>query len=191
MALILVRQEKYKKAAAAYEIALGMGSKRVSPQTLFSIYQYIRAVPEAARVAGQGKLKKTHWLKRAQALFQSAQFKTALDLLEANPQRAALPRAVLLKGKILAAMGNTEAAVKTWISCSSLPLARGENQGQLRKERDQIRARALILAGQSLWLEKKWLQARRVFKQLSRLSGYESTGLALADTMQYLIDTKP
>ncbi|MCG8472464.1 MAG: hypothetical protein MI742_11470 [Desulfobacterales bacterium] len=45
MALILVRQEKYKKAAAAYEIALGLGSKRVSPQTLFSIDQYIRAVP--------------------------------------------------------------------------------------------------------------------------------------------------
>ena len=105
-------------------------------------------------MAGQGKLKKTHWLKRAQALFQSAQFKTALDLLEANPQRAALPRAVLLKGKILAAMGNTEAAVKTWISCRSLPLAGEENQGQLRRERGQITARALILAGQTLWLEK-------------------------------------
>jgi tetratricopeptide (TPR) repeat protein len=188
---VLVKQEKYQKAAGAYEIANLLGNKNISPGNLFSIYRYLYVHSEASRWAEDPVLKKTHWLEHAEELYQAADFTKALQVLDQEPTSYINPQALILRGKSHLALGNTDEAVVTWLRCMDLPLPEDENLRQARQQRDELTAAALMLAGETCWLQKKWLKARDIFRKLSYLPGYEGAGNSLASTMQYLLDNEP
>ncbi|MGD9157647.1 MAG: tetratricopeptide repeat protein [Desulfobacteraceae bacterium] len=188
---VFVQQKKYKEAAGAYEIALLSGSKNITPANMFSLYRFLLIHSEAARWAGDPEYVDSHWLKQAEELYRAALFDKAIEVLKNRHRAEKNPEVLLLEGKCLLCLDKKDEAVKVFLSCKDIPLPETGDLRDARRKRDEICGRAYLLAGEIRWLQKNWLEARDIFRELSYFPGYEDSGKLLSNTMQYVIDSRP
>ena len=187
---IAVNTKKYQRAATYVEIANTVAPDHSKSNLVSNLYSYLSAWNELVRYL---RLEGTSHYDIAEKLAASCQYQSALDELEklsVKPDK----ESALLKGQLQFALGRNDEAVNQLLQVEKISLLlpehvremNGSNKEQ-RRQRDRLTARAFLLAGQILWLDHKWEQARDVFKKLELLPGYEEMGINLARCMQGLL----
>jgi len=189
LALIRIHQDDYPAAAAYLEVAGFLAPDRVQHATLSNLYGSRSAWNEQVRHLEQLKRNPYQVARRLKA---ASNYLQALERL--GQQGEADMESALMQGTLLFATGRNSEAVVCLLKVARLPCTfralsgqKTVSQQERRHYKDRLRARALLLAGQILWLDHQWLAARDVFKKLELLSGYEDVGKSLASCMQSLL----
>ena len=185
---IAINRRQYDKAIACLEIVNLLAPSTAISAQLGQLYRFQSAWNEYLRVSDS-----TDTIEVARALIASQQYALALSRLEAGDSRTA-PEATMLRGQVLFYLDRREEAVTALLAAANM-VPEGAAEGRHnasearshRQSRDRIRASALLLAGQILWLEHKWEAARDVYKQLELLPGQAEIGRNLANCMQGLL----
>lgn len=189
---VLVRKGDSLAAAAALETALSFGKDtstrhRLSPTPLMqlaSLYARGHANAEAAqRLSENGEPDSA--TRAAQYHYLAGQFEAALLMLDSQsnqgPPMQSLRKA-LLKGRTLIHLGRAAEAVDVLTKTIAITVPPAD-----RNAANRIRATAYLLAGESLWMDKKWTEAAATFDTLATIPGYGKTGASLAKAMRALI----
>lgn len=190
---IAINRQDHSRATAYLEIAHTLAPGKGVESLLGRLYGVQSAWNELIRYK---RLQGAPPTEIAEKLAVSCQYRAAIEELNrssAEPDK----RSALLKGQLLFWIGDNERAVKQLLDVELLPLdpsddssTDGSNLKEERRRRDRLSAQALLLAGQILWLDHEWEQARNVFKRLELLPGWKEQGRALADCMQQFLQEK-
>ena len=190
---IAIQKQDYAGAAAYLELATLLKQNNITSHSLTQLYAHQSAWNELVRY--QQKLDKPI-TDQVHSLILSSQYERALNELEKIPEMSM--NESFQKGQLLFYLGKNSEAVTELLRVGTLPF-KSQEQGntgvkskkQKRQRKNRLVSRSLLLAGQILWLDHKWLEARDVFKKLELQSGYESLGKNLASCMQsFLLETK-
>ena len=192
---IAIYRQNYLGAAADLELATVLTQNNITNHSLAQLYASQSAWNELFRY--QQMLKKPVG-DQVHSLILSSQYERALGELEKIPQNSMGMKDSFEKGQILFFLGKDSEAVAELLRVETLPFKsagqseiRTKSKKKIRQRKGRLVSQALFLAGQILWLDHKWLDARDVFKKLELQSGYESLGKNLASCMQsFLIEKR-
>ncbi|WP_345333439.1 CDC27 family protein [Ferrimonas pelagia] len=92
----------------------------------------------------------------------------------------------LLLGQLLQRTGERHLARQTWwqVGTQALPVESEGELRRLRQQRERARGQALLLIGQSHWLESQWPEAQIAYRQMARLPGYKQQGQSLLTAIE-------
>lgn len=91
----------------------------------------------------------------------------------------------LLQGQLFAALNRGDNARKAWskVGLQVLPLGTAVEIKHARQRRNQLQGQALLLIGQSYWLEQLWPEARASYRKLAQTPGFETLAAAFAQRL--------
>ncbi len=186
---IALNQKNYDLACAALEIKDILEETPGTAQTVEHLYRVQSAWNEAARLEGRGD----HFIG-AQSLFRAGQYEKALLALDGDNTRHM--EKSYLRGRLLFALGRNSQAVHSLLEVENVEYLLDPNKKkkkvpglkEVRRLKDALRARALLLAGQIHWLDQNWIGARDIFKKLELLPGRGNLGKNLAACMQFYLN---
>lgn len=191
---IAIHKQNYPGAAAYLELATSLKQNNITNHSLAQLYANQSAWNELVRY--QQTMKKPH-TDQVQSLILSSQYEQALRELAKIPEASMTMKDTFQKGQLLFFLGKNSEAVAELLRLETLPFKAGEQEDRTknaktrRQDKSRLLSRALLLAGQILWLDHKWLEARDIFKKLELQTGYESLGKNLASSMQsFLLESK-
>lgn len=188
---IALNRENHSGATAYLEIANILTQENTASNTIANLY--------GAQSAWNELIRYQHIINKptidiVENMLRSCQYKRALTEVETIPETAESMTEAFLKGQILFSLGKNKAAVQELLRVEKLPFTLGMGDAKskkknktIRRKRNRLIARTLLLAGQILWLDHRWLEARDVFKRLELQSGHETLGKNLARCMQSLL----
>jgi len=185
---IAIQKQNYPGAAAYLEYVTILKQNNITNHSLAHLYANQSAWNELVRY--QQTINKPI-TDQAHNLILSSQYERALSELEKSPKTSMNMKDSYQKGQLLFLLGKSNEAVAELLQVETLPF-KSETQKALqtksnktnRQRKGRLLSQALLLAGQILWLDHKWIEARNVFKKLELQSGYESLGKNLASCMQ-------
>ncbi len=185
-----VNRQNYVRATAYLEIANSLAPDLGRRDMVENLYGFQSAWNEQVR---HKRLDGESHYDIAKKLSNSCQFQCALDELDRITGEDDM-EINLLKGQLLFALGHNKEAVLQLLQIEKSPLTYHKMGGEKnlsnkekRQHRDRLTARTFLLAGQILWLDHNWEEARDVFKKLELMTGYAELGKNLANCMQTLI----
>lgn len=192
LASIRMNMEEYSSVTASLEVAGLLAPERAQHRVMSSLYGAQSAWNE--QVLHFEELDEEPY-QHARRLNASSRFQDALEKL--NRKNGLEMESALLKGTLLFSAGRRGEAVDCLVAVEQLPCTymalsakKRDSKQEQRRYRDRLRGRALLLAGQILWLDHEWQRARDVFKRLELLPGYGEVGKSLASCMQMLLEEK-
>ena len=190
LAMIVINRRDYDRACTALEIKNILEEKPGTIRTIEHLYRVQSAWNEIARLQ-----EKENSYLCAQTLFRAGQYEKALSVLDQDPSRHM--EKSYLRGRLLFALGRNRDAVGSLLKVeneehyflNSDEATRNKITLQdKRRQKDQLKAKALLLAGQIHWIDRNWVEARNMFKKLELLPGRERLGKSLASCMQFYLD---
>jgi len=190
LARIGINQKEYNRACAALEIQNILEEKPGTVRTMEHFYRVQSAWNELARLQ-----EKEGSYVCAQNLFRAGQYKKALFVLDQDSSRH-MEKSYLL-GRLLFALNRNREAVDSLLKLQNqehhfLKLGKREQKTMgledRRRQKDELKAKALLLAGQIHWVDRNWVGARDMFKKLELLPGRANLGKNLAACMQFYLD---
>ncbi len=189
---IAVNRMKYDRAAAALEIRDVLQEKqnpgKKPDKMLERLYRVLSAWNEVARL--QEGDNAYHCAKN---LFLAGQYQKGLEVL--TSEHARNMEKSYLHGRLLFALGRNKEAVNALLNAQNeahlfleIHDPKKMSLQEKRQEKDALRSRVLLLAGQILWLDNNWVAARDLFKKLAILPGQEQLGNSLAHCLQFYLN---
>ncbi|QIZ78670.1 hypothetical protein [Ferrimonas lipolytica] len=93
----------------------------------------------------------------------------------------------LLQGQLYAALEQPQQARNLWWQIGKQPLTATTATAlqQQRQQRDHRRGQALLLIGQSHWLQQQWPEAQVAYRELAQLPQFQQRGQNLVDNLNY------
>jgi len=190
LASIVINRRNYDRACAALEIKNILKEKPGTVRTLKHLYRVQSAWNEIARLQ-----EKENSYVCAQNLFRAGQYEKALFVLDQDSSRHM--EKSYLRGRLLFVLDRNREAVDSLLKVQNeehyfLNLGQREKKKMTmqdrRRQKDKLKAKALLLAGQVYWIDRNWTGARDMFKKLELLPNMENLGKSLASCMQSYLD---
>ncbi|MBR9726911.1 tetratricopeptide repeat protein [Shewanella intestini] len=169
------------KAVSANVIA-GLLAQSKATKPLFGDYQFLLGNIKAYDFAGYCQQQppssfNNKALACSQYLWLSGQYQAGLDYIQHfNMQQiAVIDDYLLLKGRLFAGIKANQKARDCWrqIGKGTLPESSAADIKLARQKRTQLQGQALLLIGQSYWLENKWPEAQASYRKLAQTPDFE------------------
>ncbi|ABZ78155.1 hypothetical protein Shal_3614 [Shewanella halifaxensis HAW-EB4] len=95
----------------------------------------------------------------------------------------------LLQGQLFAALKQGDNARKAWgrVGLQALPLGTAAEIKHARQRRNQQQGQALLLIGQSYWLEQQWPEAQASYRKLAQTPGFETLATAFGQRLDTFV----
>lgn len=95
----------------------------------------------------------------------------------------------VLQGQLFAALKQGDKARNAWIKVGlqSLPTGSASEIKHARQRRNELQGQALLLIGQSYWLEGLWPEAEASYRKLAQTPGFETIAAAFSQRLTALV----
>lgn len=196
------------EAAVASDIAaqlIGATESKGRPLDSIALFGQIKAYNLAASctslsdndAAHQGVDKKvfdSQALACAQYVWLSGRYDKALAFLEgfnidSFKGNGLIDDFYLLQGQLFAALNQGDNARKAWSNVGQqvLPVGTAAEIKYARQRRNQLQGQALMLIGQSYWLELQWPEAQASYRKLAQTPGFETLAAAFGQRLTSIV----
>lgn len=188
------------EAAVANDIAANLQEHNHSGSTLDSIglLAQIKAYNLAARCtkfahpkANREEFDATD-LGCAQYAWLSGRYQQSLDMLmqfDMSKQNQQHDNFYMLQGQLFAGLKQGDKARSAWakVGLQSLPLGSAAEIKHARQRRNELQGQALLLIGQSYWLEGLWPEAQASYRKLAQTPGFATLAAAFSQRLTALV----
>ncbi|WP_119977716.1 tetratricopeptide repeat protein [Shewanella algidipiscicola] len=128
----------------------------------------------------------------AQYAWISGRYQTALNILmqfDMSKQNQLHDDFYVLQGQLFAALKQGDKARNAWIKVGlqSLPTGSASEIKHARQRRNELQGQALLLIGQSYWLEGLWPEAEASYRKLAQTPGFETIAAAFSQRLTALV----
>ncbi|MBL4912758.1 tetratricopeptide repeat protein [Shewanella schlegeliana] len=194
------------EAAVASDIAaqsIGAISGSSRPQDSIGLFGQIKAynlaasctsqtdTDDASRLGSAIKVFDSQALACAQYAWLSGRYDEALVFLEGfnldglSESCGLVDDFYLLQGQLFSALKQGDNARRAWskVGQQLLPLGTAAEIKHARQRRNQLQGQALLLIGQSYWLEQQWPEAQASYRKLAQTPGFETLAAAFGQRL--------
>ncbi|WP_028766025.1 tetratricopeptide repeat protein [Shewanella fidelis] len=128
----------------------------------------------------------------AQYTWLSGRYQQALDMLAAfdiTSQNQLHDDFYLLQGQLFAGLKQGDKARLAWakVGLQALPLGSAAQIKHARQHRNQLQGQALLLIGQSYWLDGLWPEAQASYRKLAQTPGFATIADAFNQRLSSLV----